>query len=99
CVPTRALVAPPAGSPRPAETILPAVTRGMETSPPAPTRVTEGAPSERVELRATRPQPRARIEPLFADRFLVKFTASRELRDKLEFARDLTRHRDPAGDL
>jgi hypothetical protein len=42
---------------------------------------------------------RARIEPLSADRFLVKFTASRDLRDKLELARDLMSHVNPSGEL
>jgi hypothetical protein len=36
---------------------------------------------------------------LSRDRFLVKFTASRALRDKLELARDLTSHADPTGSL
>jgi 5-methylcytosine-specific restriction endonuclease McrA len=45
---------------------------------------------------ATR-QPR--IEPLSADRYRVQLTASTELRDKLERARDLMRHRNPSGDL
>jgi 5-methylcytosine-specific restriction endonuclease McrA len=40
-----------------------------------------------------------RIEPLSADRFKVQLTASKELRDKLERARDLMRHRNPSGDL
>jgi hypothetical protein len=43
--------------------------------------------------------PRARVEPLSSDRFLVKLTASRALRDKLELARDLMRHANPGGDL
>ena len=34
-----------------------------------------------------------------ADRFLVKFTASRALRDKLELACDLMRHANPDGEL
>jgi hypothetical protein len=41
----------------------------------------------------------ARVEPLSQDRFLVKFTASRAMRDKLEQARDLMRHANPSGDL
>ena len=45
------------------------------------------------------PIPPRSPEPLSADRFLVSFTASRELRDKLELARDLLRHRVPDGDL
>jgi hypothetical protein len=42
---------------------------------------------------------RARIEPLSQDRFLVKFTASRVLREKLEQACDLMRHANPKGDI
>jgi hypothetical protein len=42
---------------------------------------------------------RARVEPLDADRFLVKFTLSRTARDKLELARDWMRHRNPDGQL
>ena len=45
------------------------------------------------------PLPPRSPEPLSADRFLVSFTASRELRDKLERARDLLRHRVPDGNL
>jgi 5-methylcytosine-specific restriction endonuclease McrA len=42
---------------------------------------------------------RARIEPLSDTRFKVQLTASRELRDKLERARDLMSHANPSGDL
>src|SRR4029077_3311703 len=41
----------------------------------------------------------ARIEPLSAARYKLQLTASAELRDKLERARDLMRHRNPTGDL
>ena len=41
----------------------------------------------------------ARIEPLSAARYKVQLTASTELREKLERARDLMRHRNPSGDL
>ena len=41
----------------------------------------------------------ARIEPLSEDRYRVQLTASVELREKLERARDLMRHRNPSGDL
>jgi 5-methylcytosine-specific restriction endonuclease McrA len=40
-----------------------------------------------------------RIEPLSEARYRVELTASTELRDKLERARDLMRHRNPSGDL
>jgi hypothetical protein len=42
---------------------------------------------------------RARVEPLSSDRFLVKFTASRTFRDKLELARDLMRHANPSDEI
>jgi hypothetical protein len=42
---------------------------------------------------------RARIERLSEARYKLQLTAGRELRDKLERARDLTRHRNPKGDL
>jgi hypothetical protein len=45
------------------------------------------------------PDSRARLEPLSADRYRVQFTASRELKRKLELARDLMRHALPSGDL
>jgi hypothetical protein len=43
--------------------------------------------------------PRAVVEPVAEDRFLVKLTLTRTARDKLELARDLTRHRYPDGRL
>jgi hypothetical protein len=45
------------------------------------------------------PPARARIEPLSEARYKLQLTASAALRDKLERARDLMRHRNPAGDL
>jgi hypothetical protein len=45
------------------------------------------------------PPARARIEPLGDARYKLQLTASAALRDKLERARDLMRHRNPAGDL
>jgi hypothetical protein len=45
------------------------------------------------------PAPRARVEPLSADRFLVKFTASRALKEKLDLACDSMRHSNPHGAL
>jgi len=42
---------------------------------------------------------RARIEPLSEARHKLQVTVSTELRDKLERARDLIRHRNPSGDL
>jgi 5-methylcytosine-specific restriction endonuclease McrA len=42
---------------------------------------------------------RGRIEPLSETRFRVEFTASAELRDKLELCRDLMSHANPSRDL
>ena len=39
------------------------------------------------------------VEPLSAERFGVRFTADAELRDLIEQARELARHRLPSGDL
>jgi hypothetical protein len=44
------------------------------------------------------PKP-ARVEPLSADRFAVKLSIGRSVRDKLELARDLASHRLPTGRL
>jgi 5-methylcytosine-specific restriction endonuclease McrA len=43
--------------------------------------------------------PPARIEPLSESRHKVQLTVSTGLREKLERARDLMRHRNPSGDL
>src|SRR5882672_951601 len=49
---------------------------------------------------AARPAPaRVVVEPLSRDRFLVKFTVSRGMREKLALASDLMRHANPRGDL
>jgi hypothetical protein len=48
---------------------------------------------------ATTPPAESRIEPLAEERYKVQLTASRELREKLERAIDLMRHRNPSGDL
>lgn len=58
-----------------------------------PSSVASGAPASSV-LRAT-----ARIEPLSESRYRVQLTVSSELREKLERAKDLMRHRNPSGDL
>lgn len=78
---------------------------------PAPPRVSNGqepvgaaqSAMTRIGVVATMPNarqaPRARVEPLSSDRFLVKLTASRTLRGKLELARNLMSHANPDGDL
>jgi 5-methylcytosine-specific restriction endonuclease McrA len=73
---------------------------GLLTASPAPARIEgpcQGGLLAASPVAAT--LARARVEPLSQDRFLVKFTASRALRDKLELARDLTRHANPTGAL
>jgi 5-methylcytosine-specific restriction endonuclease McrA len=42
---------------------------------------------------------RVKLEPLSRDRFLVKFTVSRAMKEKIELACDLLRHANPKGDL
>jgi hypothetical protein len=46
-----------------------------------------------------REERRAVIAPLSEDTFTVQFTATRALRDKLQQAKDLLRHRVPNGEL
>jgi 5-methylcytosine-specific restriction endonuclease McrA len=57
--------------------------------------------NEALAPKANPPSARrdARVEPLSAERYKVQLTVSVELRDKLERARDLMRHRNPSGDL
>jgi hypothetical protein len=77
----------------------PVATSESTTSPPAPTRVTNASGST-LELRSVSlERDRSRVEPLSKERYLVKFTASKTLRDKLEIASDLMRHISPSGDL
>jgi hypothetical protein len=53
-----------------------------------------------AEPTRTEPCPeRARIAPLSASRFKVEFTASAELREKLELVRDLMSHTNPSRSL
>jgi 5-methylcytosine-specific restriction endonuclease McrA len=60
---------------------------------PQPTGMASAAP--------TRPHVScaSRIEPLSTERYKVQFTASAELRQKLERATNLMRHSNPSGDL
>jgi hypothetical protein len=41
----------------------------------------------------------ARVDPLARDRFLVRLTVGRQVKEKLDLARDLMRHRNPEGDM
>ncbi len=81
----------------------------IEPRPDVPSSIAElPRPHVQVELGARGPEavvvpaprtPRGRFEPLSESRFKVQLTASCELRDKLERARDLMSHRNPSGDL
>jgi hypothetical protein len=57
--------------------------------------------SQAAELRPKVAQPAraSRVEPLSAARYKVQFTASEELKNKLERARRLLSHSNPSGDL
>jgi hypothetical protein len=62
---------------------------------PAPTSLPMVAPALQAPAR-TAP---AQVSPVSDSRYTVQLTASTSLRDKLEHARDLMRHRNPTGDL
>jgi len=50
--------------------------------------------------RSSEPSEKARadvLEPLSSERYAIRFTASKELKDKLELARDLLRHASPSS--
>ncbi len=64
----------------------------------APERALPSAPAPGRPM-STQDEPRPRIEPLSPARYRVELTVSKELRDKLERAKDLMRHRNPSGDL
>ena len=67
----------------------------LEQSNPGP-----GASSEQAAPTAPAREPsRPRVEPLSAASFRVEFTASAELRQKLELAQNLLSHAVPTGDL
>jgi hypothetical protein len=73
----------------------PQVTATAPLPPGSPSPVVAATPLPVPEA----PPARARIEPLADARYKLQLTASTALRDKLERARDLMRHRNPAGDL
>ena len=78
--------------------VLPSVTplqpTLLEQSNPGP-----GASSEQAAQATGSTVPRSRVEPLSAASFRVEFTASAELRQKLELAQNLLSHAVPTGDL
>ena len=58
------------------------------------------APSSGAEVQdIVQPVPRAAIRPLAPQQYLVKFTASRALHEKLREAQALLRHQVPSGDV
>ena len=57
-------------------------------------------PSGDVEVQTLdRPVPRAAIRPLAPEQYLVKFTASRAMHERLREAQGLLRHQVPSGDV
>jgi hypothetical protein len=96
---------PPLASPRTTEVEESSQDR-FRAAPPAPTQVEpprQCVNGARPTLGAAPAAPampaRAQVEPLSQDRFLVKFTASRAMKEKLEHARDLMRHANPRGEM
>ncbi len=73
--------------------ILPLSTPTTDTPPAAAASPSASPPT------TPSPPPRSRVEPLAPERYKVQFTASAELRRKLERAADLMRHANPSGDL
>lgn len=84
--------------------------RSDTVSPPRPP--SASPPDEQRTVAATPapaqpPKPSAtvgkaaqrQVEPIAAERFVIRFTASGQLKRKLELARDLSRHRHPDGDF
>jgi hypothetical protein len=71
---------------------VPAAITAIPTQPPIPTLGVEAAPAPTVS-------GGWQLAPLSETRHRVQFTASDELRNKLERAQDLMRHANPEGDL
>lgn len=69
---------------------------GTPAGEPAPAPVSPGLQASHVDQGS---RPGASIEPIAPARYRVQFTASAELRDKLERLRALMRHAVPDGDL
>jgi hypothetical protein len=72
-----------------------------DDSSPVPPLTTERPEEAAASYRAEEQKPthRPRVEPLAAGRYRVQFTAGATLKQKLEQARDLCRHRNPSGDF
>jgi hypothetical protein len=80
----------------PATSVAPTTLATPSQSPPVA--LPESTLSPRTIVPASIPS-RARVEPLSAERFAIRVTVSRSVRDAFELARDLLRHRNPSGDL
>jgi hypothetical protein len=82
-------------TPDPATASSPIVQANVSSEPTTiePTRVSKlgSLPTERLRDDA--------LTPLSSERYAIRFTASKELKDKLELARDLLRHASPSGDF
>ena len=74
------------------------VPRGTCTDSAAAT-ARESPPAAPTQPTATTPAPAPAVVPLAAARFKVQFTADEQLKEKLERASRLMRHRVPNGDL
>jgi hypothetical protein len=86
----------PAPARAPAAPRLPAPASACGSAPalaPVPTAGSTSTPASPAA------PSRSRIEPLSEARYKVQFTASRELKDKLDLARDLMSHAQPGADL
>ena len=70
---------------------------GVDAAPTTP--VPSGPTASTIRPGATDSAARPKLEPLSAERYLVQFTASAELRAKLERAMELLSHSVPSGDL
>jgi 5-methylcytosine-specific restriction endonuclease McrA len=73
---------------------VPVAAPGTSDSSSSPAFMLEPIESSRTQIPA-----RARVEQLSEARFRVEFTASAELREKLELCRDLMSHANPSRDL
>jgi len=78
---------------------VPASVRKRPLRNPATLELTLAAPGTSVAPSAPPRERPAVVAPLSEDTFDVRFTASREMRDKLRRAQDLLRHRIPSGDI
>jgi len=80
--------------------VLPSITPLPEPQPAAALPITlPGTGTSSGPVTSTRTQTRLQLEPLSASSYRVEFTASAELRGKIEQARNLLSHAIPSGDL